>query len=225
MEPGDACSLLAKLSQVKNSEMERKVAQKPDYQLLALAGAAVFVKEMRQDKASRHFDWKEYLKMLEKGKTETKEDTLEYTNPIYPKSMTQAIKLTVETLLRSDEVVKHLFTLLSLCAPQQLNVDVAINYIINVLRDFHEEDKDLIRTKLRNCSLLLLEDDQGGYFIRVHLVVHNAINIAISNFPESQTPQQIVNATITSLDEFIVAFPELNSRLDTMLLVVYYVQN
>ena len=56
MEPGDACSLLAKLSEVKNSEMERKVAQKPDYQPLALAGAVVFVKEMRQDKESRHFD-------------------------------------------------------------------------------------------------------------------------------------------------------------------------
>ena len=219
MEPGDACSLLAKLSQVKNSEMERKVAQKPDYKPLALAGAAVFVKEMRQDKASKHFGWNKYLKMLEKGKTETKEDTLAYTNPVYPKSMTQAIKLTVETLVSSDEVVKHLFTLLSLYAPQQFNVDVAINYIINVLKDFHEEDKELIRTKLRNCSLLLFEDDQGGYFIRVHLVVHNAINIAISNFPESQTPQQIVNAAITSLDEFIGAVPELNRRLDTMCLV------
>ena len=225
MEPDDACSLLAKLSGIKDSEIVRKVAQKLDYQPLALAGAAVFVKGIRQGKASKHFGWNEYLRMLEKGKRETTEDTLAYTNPIYPKSMTQAIKLAVETLMSSDEIVKHLFTLLSLCAPQQLNVDVAINYIINVLRDFHEEDKDLIRTKLRNCSLLLLEDDQGGYFIRVHLVVHNAINIAISNFPESQTPQQIVNATITSLDEFIVAFPELNSRLDTMLLVVYYVEN
>ena len=225
MEPDDACSLLAKLSGINDNELVRKVAQKLDYQPLALAGAAVFVKKIRQDKASKHFGWNEYLKMLEKGKRETTEDTLAYTNPIYPKSMTQAIKLAVETLMSSDEIVKHLFTLLSLCAPQQLNVDVAINYIINVLKHFHEEDKELIRTKLRNCSLLLLEDDQGGYFIRVDLVVHNAINIAISNFPESQTPQQIVNATMTSLDEFIVAVPELNSRLDTMWLVVYYVEN
>ena len=219
MEPDDACSLLAKLSGIKDGEIVRIVAQKLDYQPLALAGAAVFVKGIRQDKASKHFGWNEYLKMLEKGKRETTEDTLAYTNPIYPKSMTQAIKLAVETLMSSDEIVKHLFTLLSLCAPQQLNVDVAINYIINVLQDYHEEDKELIRMKLRNCSLLLFEDDQGGYFIRVHLVVHNAINIAISNFSESQTPQQIVNATITSLDEFIGAVPELNRRLDTMCLV------
>ena len=218
MEPDDACSLLAKLSGINDSEIVRKVAQKLDYQPLALAGAAVFVKGMRKGKASKHFGWKEYLKMLEKGKIETTEDTLAYTNPIYPKSMTQAIKLAVETLMSSDDIVKHLFTLLSLCAPQQLNVDVAINYIINVLHDFHEEDKELIRMKLRNCSLLLFEDDQGGYFIRVHQVVHDAIKIMMSNCPESQAPK-VVNAVITSFDEFIDAVPQLNWRLDTIRLV------
>ena len=218
MEPDDACSLLAKLSGIKDSEIVRKVAQKLDYQPLALAGAAVFVKEIRQDKASRHFDWNEYLKMLEKGKRETTEGTLAYTNPIYPKSMTKAIELAVETLVRSDEIVKHLFILLSLCAPEQLNVDVAIDYIINVLKDYHEEYKELIRMKLRNCSLLLFEDDQGGYFIRVHQVVHDAIKIMMSNCPESQTPQ-VVNSVITSFDKFIDAVPQLNRRVETRRLV------
>ena len=218
MEPDDACSLLAKLSGIKDSEIVRKVAQKLDYQPLALAGAAVFVKEIRQDKASRHFDWNEYLKMLEKSKRETTEGTLAYTNPIYPKSMTKAIELAVETLVRSDEIVKHLFILLSLCAPEQLNVDVAIDYIINVLKDYHEEYKELIRMKLRNCSLLLFEDDQGGYFIRVHQVVHDAIKIMMSNCPESQTPQ-VVNSVITSFDKFIDAVPQLNRRVETRRLV------
>ena len=218
MEPDDACSLLAKLSGIKDNELLRKVAQKLDYQPLALAGAAVFVKKIRQDKASKHFGWNEYLKMLEKGKRETTEDTLAYTNPIYSKSMTKAVKLAVETLMRSDEIVKHLFILLSLCSPQQLNVEVAINYIINALKDYHEDDKELVLMKLRNCSLLLFEDDQGGYFIRVHQVVHDAMKIMMSNCPESQTPQ-VVNAVIRSFDEFIKAVPELNKRLDTMRLV------
>ncbi|CAH3182351.1 unnamed protein product, partial [Porites evermanni] len=218
MEPDDACSLLAKLSGIKDSETVRKVAQTLDYQPLALAGAAVFVKGIREDKASKHFGWNEYLKMLEKGKRETTEDTLAYTNPIYSKSMTKAVKLAVETLMRSDEIVKHLFILLSLCSPQQLNVEVAINYIINALKDYHEDDKELVLMKLRNCSLLLFEDDQGGYFIRVHQVVHDAMKIMMSNCPESQTPQ-VVNAVIRSFDEFIKAVPELNKRLDTMRLV------
>ena len=36
MEPDDACSLLAKLSGIKDSEIVRIVAQKLDYQPLAL---------------------------------------------------------------------------------------------------------------------------------------------------------------------------------------------
>ena len=218
MEPDDACSLLAKLSGIKDSELLKIVAQKLDYQPLALAGAAVFVKGIRQDKASKHFGWNEYLKMLRKGKRETTEDTLAYTNAVYPNSMTHAVRMAVETLMFSDEIVNHLFTLLSLCAPEQLNVDVAINYIINVHKNFQEEDKELIRLKLRKCSLLLFEYDQGGYFIRVHKVVHDAIKTTISNFTDSQTPQ-LVNAVITSFDEFIEAVPQLNKRLDTMRLV------
>ena len=214
MESDDACSLLAMLSGIQDSDLVREVAEKLDYQPLALAGAATFVKEIRQDKASRHFGWSEYLKMLEKGKRETTENTLEYTNPVYPISMTKAIKLAVETLLRSNKLVKHLFTLLSLCASQQLNVDVAISYIKNVHREFDEVDKELIRMNLRRCSLLLFQDDRGGDFIRVHQVVHDAIKMMISTFPDSQTPQ-VVNGVITTFSNFIDSLPPMKRRLDT----------
>ena len=214
MESDDACSLLAMLSGIQDSDFVREVAEKLDYQPLALAGAATFVKEIRQDKASRHFGWSEYLKMLEKGKRETTENTLEYTNPVYPISMTKAIKLAVDTLLRSDKLLKHLFTLLSLCAPQQLNMDVAINYIRNVHREFDEVDKELIRMNLRRCSLLLFQDDQGGDFIRVHQVVHDAIKMMISTCADSQTPQ-VVNGVITTFSNFIDSLPPMKRRLDT----------
>ena len=214
MESDDACSLLAMLSGIQDSDFVREVAEKLDYQPLALAGAATFVKEIRQDKASRHFGWSEYLKMLEKGKRETTENTLEYTNPVYPISMTKAINLAVETLMRSDKLVKHLFTLLSLCAPEQLKVDVAISYITNVHNDFDEADKELIRMSLRRCSLLLFHDDQGGDFIRVHQVVHDAIKIMISTCPESQTPQ-VVNDVITAFSNFIDSVPPMKRRLET----------
>ena len=215
MESDDACSLLAKLSGIQDSELEKEVAEKLDYQPLALAGAATFVKEIRQDKASSHFGWREYLKMLEKGKRETTENTLEYTNLVYPISMTKAIKLTVETLMRTDKLVKHLFTLLSLCASEQLNVDVAISYITNVHKDYDEGDKEIIRMSLRRCSLLLFQDGQGGDFIRVHQVVHDAIRMMVSSCPESQTPQ-ILNGVITTFSNFIESVPPMKRRLDTM---------
>ena len=218
MNPDDACSLLVKLSGVQESELLTKVAQELDYQPLALVGAAVFVKEMRQDEASRNFGWNEYLKILKKDKSETTEDTLAYTIPVYPKSMTKAIMLAVATVMRSDELVKHLFTFLSLCAPRRLTVEIVISYIIDVLKQCDEADKELIRMRLRRCPLLLFEGGQGGYFVRVHQVVYDAIKTVINNTPEGQTPE-VVNAVITSFDTFINVVPPENRRLETMHIV------
>ena len=218
MAPVDACSLLVKLSGIQDKDIASKVAQKLDYQPLALASAAVFLNEIRQNKTSTHFGWTEYLKMLEDGKRETMEDILANINPIYPTTMTKAINLAVKTLMRSDELVKQIFTLLSICAPQQLHMNVAISYTINVHKDFHEAERELIRMRLRRCSLLLFEGDHGCYFIRVHQIVHDAIKTILSNYPESQTPQ-VVSSVITSFNEFISAVPQVNRRLDTMHIV------
>ena len=139
MNPYDATSLLAKLSGVLDNELAENVAQKLDYQPLALAGAAVFVKDIRQAKASKHFGWDECLKILQKAKRETTEDTLADTNPIYPNTMTTAITLAVEALVKSDKIFEHLIRFLSLCAPQPLNVDIAVSYLLNVLE---HDDKE-----------------------------------------------------------------------------------
>ena len=214
MEPDDARSLLSKLSGIPDSELVGTVAQRLDYQPLALAGAAVFVKEIRQDKVSTHFGWEEYLKILEKGKRQKTENTLVDTNPIYPNSMTKAITLAVETLMRSDKVQKHLFTFLALCAPRPLNVDIAVTYIMNAHEEFDEAEKELIRMRLRTSSLLLFQDDEGGCFIRLHQVVHDAIKTVTKECPESQT-NEVISGVITSFNEFIGATPPENKRQNT----------
>ena len=214
MEPDDARSLLSKLSGIPDSELVGTVAQRLDYQPLALAGAAVFVKEIRQDKVSTNFGWEEYLKILEKGKREKTEDILVDTNPIYPNSMTKAITLAVETLMRSDKVQKHLFTFLALCAPRPLNMDIAVSYIMNAHEEFDEADKELIRMRLKRSSLLLFQDDEGGCFIRLHQVVHDAITTVAKECAESQT-DEVVSGAITSFNEFIVATPPEKERLNT----------
>ena len=214
MEPDDARSLLSKLSGIPDSELVGTVAQRLDYQPLALAGAAVFVKEIRQDKVSTHFGWEEYLKILEKGKREKTEDTLVGTNPIYPNSMTKAITLAVETLMGSDKFQKHLFTFLALCAPRPLNVDIAVSYILNAHEESDEADKEFIRMRLKRSSLLLFQDDEGGCFIRVHQVVHDAIKTVAKEYAESQT-DEVVSGVITAFNEFIVATPPENERLNT----------
>ncbi|CAH3152922.1 unnamed protein product [Porites lobata] len=216
MNPYDATSLLAKLSGVFDNELAENVAQKLDYQPLALAGAAVFVKDIRQDNALKHFGWEEYLKILEKGKRETTEDTLADTNPIYPNTMTAAITLAVDAQVKSDKFFEHLFKFLSLSAPQPLNVDIAVSYLKNVLEHNDKEDKEHIRRRFRRCSLLLLEEDEDScYYIRVHQVVHDAIKWVMSDCTENQTIK-VVREAFTSFNKFIVTIPHENRTMETM---------
>ncbi|CAH3152946.1 unnamed protein product [Porites lobata] len=219
MNPYDATSLLAKLSGVFDNELAENVAQKLDYQPLALAGAAVFVKDIRQDKASKHFGWDEYLKILQKGKRETTEDTLVDTNPIYPNTMTTAITLAVEAQVRSDKFFEHLSRFLSLCAPQPLNVDIAVSYLINVLHHDDKEDKEHIRRRFRTCSLLLLKEDEDScFYIRIHQVVHDAMKWVMSDCTENQTIK-VVSEAVTSFNKFIATIPHERRTMDTMYII------
>ena len=217
MEPNDACSLLSKLSGIPDSELVGTVAQRLDYQPLALAGAAVFVKEIRQGKVSTDFGWEEYLKILEKGKRQKTESTLVDTNLIYPNSMTKAITLAVETLMRSNKFQKHLFTFLALCAPRPLNVDIVVSYIMKAHEEFDEADKELIRMRLKRSSLLLFQDEEGCCFIRLHQVVHDALKTVTKECPESQS-DEVVSGVITSFNAIIDATPPENMRLNTKLI-------
>ena len=209
MVPNDAISLLSKLSGVPNSELVPNVAKTLEYQPLALAGAAFFVKQIRQHEGSTHFGWDEYLKILEKSKLEIREDTLCNTNPTYPNTMTRAITLAVEKMMTSDKILQYLFTVISLCSPNRLKWDMAITFMMTVNENLDEEDKEQIRMRLKRCSLLLFEDDHVGYFIRVHQVVLNAIKHMAKNYPEIHIPQ-VVNRGITSFNEVTVTTPTVN---------------
>ena len=98
--------------------------------------------------------------------------------------------------------------------PQPLNVDIAVSYIMSALEEFDEVDKELIRMRLKRSSLLLFQDDEGGCFIRLHQVVHDAIKTVTKECPESQT-NEVISGVITSFNEFIGATPPENKRQNT----------
>ena len=216
MDHDDAISLLSMLSGLPNSEQENEVAQALDYQPLALASAATFVKQARQNKASSHFGWKEYLKVLEKGQRRITEEILAETNLSYPNSMTAAIALAVEKEITFNKVVYHLFSLLSICAPKPLSLDIGISYIKTVDENSKDLDKELICMRLKRCSLLLFDEDENGCFIRVHQVVHDAIKTALKNNTEDDNIE-IMNGAIKSFNQFINTLPqESHSALGTL---------
>ena len=199
MEPHDAGSLLAMLSGIADSEMEQEVAQALDYQPLALASAATYIRQVRQNKVN--FGWNDYLKKLEKGQRCVTETILAETNPSYPKSMTAAITLAVENSMSSDEVIGHTFSFLSVCAPQQpLRLDIVTKYILNVYKEI--EDDEAIGMRISRCSLLVFDKEKSGEHIRVHQVVHDAINTVIKDRSEIQH-LQAVNGAVRSFSQFI----------------------
>ena len=203
MEPHDARTLLAKLSGITESEIEyveNEVAQALDFQPLALASAATYVREVRQNKSSSNFGWKDYLKKLETGQRGTTETILVETNSSYPNSMTAATTLAVEKAMTSDKVIHHTFSFLSLCAPQPLSLDIVINYVLNV--DKKVQDKETISTRIQRCSLLLFEEEDTGVYIREHQVVYHAINIVMKDCL-GDSLLEAVNWAIRSFNQYI----------------------
>ena len=216
MDHNDASSLLSTLSGLSYNEQEKEVAQALDYQPLALASAAIFVKQARKNKASSHFGWKEYLEVLEKGQRRITEAILAETNLSYPNSMTTAITLTVEREFTSDKVVNHLFSLLSVCAPKPLSLDIGVNYIKTVDEDSKDIEKELICMRLKRCSLLLFDENENGCFIRVYQVVHDAIKTAMKANTDDNNNIDIMNGAIKSFNQFMNTLPrESHLALDT----------
>ena len=179
---------------------------KLDYQPLALASAATYVKQVRENKATANFNWVDYLEKIEKGQRSTTEKFLLQSNLCYPKSMTAATALAVENAMMSDEIVGHTFALLSLCSADPLSLDIVFNYISRV--DEKAADKELICLNLKRCSLVLFEEDESGAFIRVHQVVHDAIKTVMKDHQEPRDSSQIINTAAASFSQFITAIPE-----------------
>ena len=210
MDVDDCCSLLAVLSGIADCEMGKEVAKTLDYQPLALASAATFVTQVRQNKATSNFHWVDYLEKVQKGQRSTTEEFLEQSNRSYPTSMTSATTLAVKNAMLSDKIIDQSFTLLSLCSSQLLSLDIVNSYIIKV--DEQAADKESICMRIKRCSLVLFEEDQGVAFIRVHQVVHDAIKNLVKEQSGKQNLHQTANAAVTSFCQFIDTFPEYNRQ-------------
>ncbi|XP_068750741.1 uncharacterized protein [Montipora capricornis] len=206
MTPSDAISLLASLSGIADDEIEKEVARALDYQPLALASAAIFVKQVRE--ASSNFGWKGYLEKLETGQRANTEAFLAMTNQSYPIAMTTAISLAVDDAMSSDKVLNHAFGFISLCGQQPLNLDLVIKYILNVENDSHRSgldesvDEDIIGLRIRKSSLLLVEEDESGVYVQVHQIVRNVTQTRIKKYSKAQY-FQIIHWGITSFNQFI----------------------
>ena len=201
MKSGDASCLLATLSGVDDSDKGKDVAQALDYQPLALASAATYVRQVRQNKATSYFGWSDYLEKLSTGQRGTTETILTKTNPSYPNSMSKATRLAVEKAVTSDKVIHHTFRFLSVCAATPLSLGIVMRYILNA--DEEIQDKEMIAMTIQGCPLLLFgAEEEGDAYIRVHQIVSDVIDSLIRDSPETQQ-LQTVDAAVISFIQFV----------------------
>ena len=195
MEPHEAGSLLEMLSGFNDPEMEKEVARVLDYQPLALASAATYVREVRNNKLTPNFSWNDFLKKLDQGKRSTTEAMLAGSNPSYKKSMTAATTLAVKKTIATDKVLEHTFHFLSVCAPHPLSLEIVVNYLKKVNEEL--KDPEILATRICKCSLLLFEEDDSGVYIRVHQIVHDVINTVMKTLAKNKELEAIDGAILS----------------------------
>ena len=211
MEPADAICLLTELSGITDNDMGKNVAHALDYQPLALASAGVYVRKVRN--TNPNFGWEGYLEKLEKGKRELTEKELAKVNSIYPNSMTVATKIALETVMGSDDIMKHSFTFLAFCAPEPLRLDVLTTYLVNADGELDEED---IGIQIQGSSLLLIEkyDDIN---IRLHKVVHDIVKRLVKDQMEANEHARVACIAMGSCSQYIrEAIPEILQGEDSV---------
>ena len=195
MEPHEAGSLLEMLSGFNDPEMEKEVARVLDYQPLALASAATYVREVRNNKLTPNFSWDDFLKKLDQGKRSTTEAMLAGSNPSYKKSMTAATTLAVKKTIATDKVLEHTFHFLSVCAPHPLSLEIVVNYLKKVKEE--RRDPEILATRICKCSLLLFEEDDSGVYIRVHQIVHDVINTVMKTLAKNKELEAVDGAILS----------------------------
>ena len=171
LQPGDAVELLEQVSQISNDDQVHKVAEVLEYQPLAIAAAAFYVQFVTH--GSPTYGWTNYLQRLTEGGREVTEELLADRNPAYSKTMTAAIKLALESILKSNDVLRQTFLFFSLCDSEPLPIQAAVNFV-NVRTGQTDE---LIKARILNSSLImcLYSENEAPTYLRVHNVVHQVL--------------------------------------------------
>ena len=172
MQEEDALTLLRSISRFScdDENLERLVIEKLDFQPLAIACAALYVRHVRTVPGG--FTWKDYLCKLEMGKRDETDKIYERQSRSYPSSMTSAVTIAVQTLVQ-NELFKYAVHFLGLGAPEPIDLDIIVSLVKKQEPDL---DEDVAAADIAQCSLLIRfdADDGAKSVIRVHQVVHDA---------------------------------------------------
>ena len=176
MQVKDAMNLLRSISHLSSGddEEERAVLDALDYQPLAIASAALYVRFLHDregtDIGFASLTWESYVKQLDKGISQATEEVYEDTKMNYPQSVTSAVPLTLQKLVK-NAIFERVFQFLALCSQAPIAIDVIVKYVMEM-----EPDIDEFHTaaEISKCSLLIPDADNPA-LVRVHRVIHEVM--------------------------------------------------
>ena len=174
MRRDEAVELLETVSRISERVQAENVAELLDFQPLALAAAAYYVQTVVSN-GSSNYDWKEYLQDIstysQRKQTET---VLAKESSAYNKTTMAAVEMAIQRAVDSDEVLRHKFSFLSLCANKDLPLETVLKFVKAQVED---QPEVLMKTKIVRSSLSLVYSEEGDEraSLRLHKVVHEVL--------------------------------------------------
>ena len=193
MEQSDAKKLLSAISGMEADEDAIKVAQLLGFYPLSLACAAVYVKQMREDRPFSKFSWKNYLANLKKYFAYLDYSDFTRHSPCYPQSMLPAAEFAARRMAENNEVLRAAFVFLSYCTLQPVPLDTVAEYVLYEAAasgDHTIRVPDDVKVKIAQCSLLIYPEtgERGIEVVTLHQVMRLAFT-QIRRKPDEQTKE------------------------------------
>ncbi|KXJ05707.1 Nephrocystin-3, partial [Exaiptasia diaphana] len=175
MKPEDAVNALCTIShQFQDKDVVFEIAKALDYQPLALACTAVYMKSVCNQ------PWSSCLQKIYEGKREkTEKQYLETNSQVYSQTMTTAVKMALDRVVTEDEVMMFALQMLSVVAQDPIPIKYVVQYVLLCMPD---EDEEFIEAHIARSSLILKSDDDQ--YVRVHQVVHAVLQDTVRHTVE-----------------------------------------
>ena len=174
MSREEAVELLETVSQISERIQAEDVAELLDFQPLALAAAAYYVQFVVSN-GTPNYNWKAFLQDIstysQRKETET---VLANKSSAYNKTTMTAVEMAIQRAVDTDEVLRHTFSFLSLCANNDLPLETVLKFVKAQVKD---QPEVLMKAKIVRSSLSLVYSEEGGErtSFRLHKVVHETL--------------------------------------------------
>ena len=204
MRREEAVELLETVSQISEPVQAENVAELLDFQPLALAAAAYYVQTVVTS-GSSNYDWKAYLQDASTySQRKEAETVLANESSAYDKTTMAAVEMAIQRAVDTDEVLRHAFSFLSLCANDDLPLETVLKFVKAQGKDHQEV---LMKAKIVRSSLSLVHSEDGGErtYLRLHKVVHEVLKrgemFNLKSWKRDHTMAEAVKIFKVELDE------------------------